>query len=388
MEKIMNSPWFLRIVALGFAALLFTYVNNENSKQINANNRSGGATVNSTEMITDLPVLVDIDQEKYFVTGIPDSVSILLEGSTAILLNTLTTKSFDIVTPDLNELGEGTYTIELLPSGLSDDLSYTIYPAEVKITIQERVSENYDVSVLFNEDSLARGYEAGEPIVDSETVLIEGAADTLGRIANVQVNVSAEENTNSDITQTLPVIVTDAAGNQLDVEVTPSEVSVTIPVTSNSRDVPMSLQQSGTPESGYTYELAIAEGEDTTANVVAEEAVLDALEEIQVPVDVTGVTESSTVEVTVPVPNGAASVLPETIEVDIIVTEEEAGNSQPNRTDEPQPSESSSAPESSEEESSQESEERESSESSSSISESSSESNSESTEENNDDNNE
>ena len=65
MEKIMNSPWFLRIVALGFAALLFTYVNNENSKQINANNRSGGATVNSTEMITDLPVLVDIDQEKY-----------------------------------------------------------------------------------------------------------------------------------------------------------------------------------------------------------------------------------------------------------------------------------------------------------------------------------
>lgn len=375
MEKIMNSPWFLRIVALGFAALLFTYVNNENSKQINANNRSGGATVNSTEMITDLPVLVDIDQEKYFVTGIPDSVSVLLEGSTAILLNTLTTKSFDIVTPDLNELGEGTYTIELLPSGLSDELSYTIYPAEVKITIQERVSENYDVSVLFNEASLARGYEAGEPIVDSETVLIEGAADTLGRIANVQVNVSAEENTNSDITQTLPVIVTDAAGNQLDVEVTPSEVSVTIPVTSNSRDVPMSLQQSGTPESGYTYELAIAEGEDTTANVVAEEAVLDALDEIQVPVDVTGVTESSTVEVTVPVPNGAASVLPETIEVDIRVSEEETGNSQPDRTDEPQPSESSYAPESSEEESSQESEERESSESSSS---------SESAEENND----
>jgi len=97
-------------LSLGFAALLFTYVNNENSKQINANNRSGGATVNSTEMITDLPVLVDIDQEKYFVTGIPDSVSILLEGSTAILLNTLTTESFDIVTPDLNELGEGTYT--------------------------------------------------------------------------------------------------------------------------------------------------------------------------------------------------------------------------------------------------------------------------------------
>lgn len=383
MEKIVNSPWFLRIVALGFAALLFTYVNNENNKQINVNNRSGGATVNSTEMITDLPVLVDIDQEKYFVTGVPESVSILLEGSTAILLNTLTTESFDIVTPDLNELGEGTYTIELLPSGLSDELSYTIYPAEVKITIQERVSESYDVSVVFNEDSLARGYEAGDPIIDSETVLIEGAADTLERIANVQVNVTAEESTNSDITETLPVIVTDAAGNQLDVEVRPSEVSVTIPVTSNSKDVPLSLQQSGIPESGYSYELAIAEGEDTTANVVAEEAVLDALEEIQVPVDVTGVTESSTVEVTVPVPNGVASLLPETIEVDIIVSkEEETGNSEPNGTDEPQTNEPRSVPESNEETSSQESEEQESSESSSSSG-SSEESSSESSEEDN-----
>ncbi|MFL2099468.1 YbbR-like domain-containing protein [Desemzia sp. FAM 23991] len=335
-EKVTNSPWFLRIVALAFAILLFAYVNNENNRQFSTNNRSGGATVNSSEMITDLPVIVNIDQEKYFVTGVPESVSILLEGSTAILLNTLTTESFDIVTPDLNELGEGTFTIELIPSGLSDELEYTLYPSEVTINIEERASDNYDVSVLFDEESLARGYEAGTPIVDTETVLVEGAASTLEQIANVQVRLSEEENINSDISETLPVIVTDAEGNQLDVEVTPSEVNVTIPVSSNNKDLPMSLIQTGTPVEGYTYELEFAEGTETIANLVAEDSVLEALTDLEVPVDITGITETSTVEIAVPIPNNATSVLPETIEVDVTVTvDEEAGNSDP--IDEPDP---------------------------------------------------
>lgn len=335
-EKVTNSPWFLRIVALAFAILLFAYVNNENNRQFSTNNRSGGATVNSSEMITDLPVIMNIDQEKYFVTGVPESVSILLEGSTAILLNTLTTESFDIVTPDLNELGEGTFTIELIPSGLSDELEYTLYPSEVTINIEERASDNYDVSVLFDEESLARGYEAGTPIVDTETVLVEGAASTLEQIANVQVRLSEEENINSDISETLPVIVTDAEGNQLDVEVTPSEVNVTIPVSSNNKDLPMSLIQTGTPVEGYTYELEFAEGTETIANLVAEDSVLEALTELEVPVDITGITETSTVEIAVPIPNNATSVLPETIEVDVTVTvDEEAGNS--DLIDEPDP---------------------------------------------------
>ncbi|MBM6615516.1 hypothetical protein JTF06_11540 [Desemzia sp. RIT804] len=391
-EKVTSSPWFLRIVALAFAILLFTYVNNENNKQFSTNNLSGGATVNSSEMITDLPVIVNIDQEEYFVTGIPESVSILLEGSTAVLLNTLTTESFDIVTPDLNELGEGTFTIELIPAGLSSELEYSLYPSEVTITIQERASENYNVSVLFNENSLARGYEAGSPIVDTETVLIEGAASTLEQIANVQVRLTEDENINSDISETLPVIVTDLEGNQLNVEVTPSEVNVTIPVSSNNKDLPLALVQTGTPVEGYLYDLEFADGAETMANIVAEDSVLDSLTELQVPVDITGMTESSTVEISVPVPDDATSVLPETIEVEVTVTaEEEADNSNPDDEPEPPTNENSgSTSESSEEsensqESSEESESSETSESSSSSesSESSEQSSSESSQEDN-----
>lgn len=323
MEKISNSPWFFRVLAVGFAILLFTFVNNENNKQFSTNNRSGGATVNSSEMISDLPVIVNVDQERYYVTGLPETASILLEGSTAILLNTLTTENFDIVTPNLNELGEGTYNIQLIPEGLSDELNYTIYPSEVTVSVQERASVEQDVEVLFDETALAEGYESGAPIIDSPTVTIEGSAATLEEIANVQAVISVEEGTDTDISETVPVVVTDQAGNHLDVQVNPSEVTVTIPVESNAKEVPISLIQAGTPESGYTYEIDYAEGQEPTVRVVGNQDALESVSEIEVPVDVTEITENSTMDVTVPVPEGASAIEPETVQVEVTVTEEE-----------------------------------------------------------------
>lgn len=334
MEKVTNSPWSLRILALAFSLLLFVYVNNENTKQFSPDNRSGGATVNSSEMITDLPVVVNVDQERYYVTGLPDTASILLEGSTAILLNTVTTENFDIVTPNLNELGEGTYTVSLMPEGLSNELDYTVYPSEVTVNVQERASDEYDVSVAFDESLLAKGYEAGTAIIDSPTVTIEGAAATLDEIAEVQAIVPVEEGTNRDISETVPVVVTDGAGNELDVRVTPSEVTVTVPVESNTKEVPISLIQTGAPDSGDTYELALAEGQESTISVVGNQAALENLSEVGVPVDVTGITETTTLTVDVPIPQGASSVEPESIEVEVTVSSEET-EAEPNNEEEP-----------------------------------------------------
>lgn len=344
MEKITNSPWFFRVLALGFAILLFTFVNNENNKQISANNRSGGATVNSSEMINDLPVLVNVDQDRYYVTGLPETASILLEGSTAILLNTLTTENFDIVTPNLNELGEGTYNIQLIPEGLSDELNYTIYPSEVTVSVQERASVEHEVAVQFDETALAEGYESGTPIIDSPTVTIEGAAATLEEIANVQAILSVEEGTDTDISETVPVVVTDQAGNHLDVQVEPNEVTVTIPVESNAKEVPVSLVQTGAPESGYTYEIDYAEGQESTVSVAGNQDALESVSEIEVPVDVSGVTETSTMDVTVPVPEGASAVEPETVQVEVTVTQEETetNNEQNNPETSPEEEQSSS----------------------------------------------
>ncbi|SFH88915.1 CdaR family protein [Pisciglobus halotolerans] len=316
-EKIMNSPWFTRIIALAFSILLFTYVNYENNDRYST--AIGGATVNSSEVITNLPIAVDVDKDRYYVTGLPETATIRLEGTTAILLNTITTQNFSIVTPNLNELGKGTHTIQLLTRGLPGELSYSIYPSEVTVTVEERRSEEHEVSVNFDERLLASGYEAGTPILDKKTVEVSGSSATMERVRHVGVNVEVEKGITKDISQKLPVTVTDAEGNPLDVSVEPSEVTVTIPITTHHKEVPVVLSETGTKEPDTTYEIALAEGQKETVDVVGEKEELKEIIELPVAVDVTGIKETTTQEITPELPEGISSVKPESIKVKVTV---------------------------------------------------------------------
>ncbi|MDN6626133.1 MAG: hypothetical protein L0K82_02815, partial [Pisciglobus halotolerans] len=326
-EKIMNSAWFARIIAIAFSVILFSYVNYENNGQYSTTN--GGASVNSSEVITNLPIVIDGDKDRYYVTGLPESATIRLEGTTAILLNTVTTQNFDIVTPDLNELGDGEHTIKLEPRGLSKELSYSIYPSEVTISIEERKSVQKKVTVNFNEQLLAEGYKAGNPILDKSTVEISGSSDTINRIEHVDVNVESESDVKKDISQKVPVIVTDQAGNPLDVTVNPSEIAVTIPVAASSKKVPISLSEIGEKEADKDYTVALAEGQEDTVNLTGSQAALEDINELPVKVDLTDVKETTTKKISLDLPAGASSVTPESISVIITV---ESGDDQQNKS--------------------------------------------------------
>lgn len=114
-EKIYNNPWFLRIVALVFALLLFSYVNFENNGRISTSNPIDGLSVNSSQVISNVPITVDVDQDKYFVSGLPETVSVKIEGSKNIIQQTITAQNFKVVAKNLNKLGVGTHKINLTP---------------------------------------------------------------------------------------------------------------------------------------------------------------------------------------------------------------------------------------------------------------------------------
>ncbi len=78
MDKMMDNPWFLRIISLLFAVLLFISVQNElEGNQINA-------VGTSSESIQDVPVEVYYDDDNLVVTGAPETLS-WLAGSTVRL---------------------------------------------------------------------------------------------------------------------------------------------------------------------------------------------------------------------------------------------------------------------------------------------------------------
>lgn len=328
MEKIYNNPWFIKIVALAFAILLFTYVNSSNNRG-QTTSSVDGLSATTTDTILDVPIVVEIDQDNYYVTGFPETVSVNISGPSSIVLNTKTTKNFDIVAADLDSLGVGTHTIELVAEGLSPQLDYKVLPEEVTITIEEKKVETFSVDVEFDDSLIEDDFEAGTPTIDYETVELTGTASTIDQVAEVKVVVNEEEGVKEDIVQTLPVLVSDADGKELDVELNPSEVTVTIPVDPIKKEVPIVLNQTGTADTDLNYELGINNQSTSTVSVKADDEMLSSLSSYPVDIDVTDISETTTQLIEVPLLEGVESVNPEKVDVTITVTKKNSqGNEQ------------------------------------------------------------
>lgn len=77
----------------------------------------------------------------------------------------------------------------------------------------------------------------------------------------------------------------------------------------------LKIKQEGTPESDI--EISSMTPDKSEVVVVGDDAVLDKIKEIEIPIDVTKIKADTVKEITVPVPTGAKSVQPTTIEVKI-----------------------------------------------------------------------
>lgn len=316
-----KSPWPSRLLSLLFAVLLFSFVHYENNSRVQSTSPSNGASITSVEVLTDIPIGINIDKDRYFVSGIPETATIRLEGPQAILTQTLATRNFEIVTPDLDELGPGRHVIRLEAEGISNQLDYSIMPSEFPVVIEEKVTKEFDINVEFDTAYLEDGYEAGTPQLSQDTVVISGAASTVEQVNQVAVVVVPEEgNITEDIEATLSILVFDASGELLNVNIEPSQVDVYIPVEGTQKSLPIALRQTGTADPNYEYTLELEQGESESVLVTGEQDLLEGMGNFVVEVDVSGVTESTLRTVPLTVPDGITEVVPEELDVVIRVS--------------------------------------------------------------------
>lgn len=312
-----ENPWISKLIALFFAIVLFAFVAYENESRNLSTNPTDGASITSSEVITNLPIDINIDRDTYFVSGIPETATIRLEGPQAILTQTLATQNFTIETPDLDELGPGNHTIELEVEGLSNQLEYSVMPAEVILEIEEKRVEDYEVRVEFNEFAhMEDGYRAEDPVLSSETVTVSGALSTMEDISDVMVVVMPEGGSiTEDIEMTLNVLVLDETGDPLNVNISPQQIDVMIPVRGTQRTLPIVLEESGVPNEDYEYALEIAQGESENVTITGESDTIEELNNFIVEVDVSGVTESTIRTIPLNLPEGITETEPEELDV-------------------------------------------------------------------------
>lgn len=317
MDKWMNSPWFIRIFSLLLALMIYVSVNIETQSNSTSRNTVGQSDV---ETVTDVPVVAYYDQENLVVSGVPQSVNVMLEGPKSIVTPTKLQRDFEVYV-DLSKLSIGKHTVPLKYRNISEKLRVTIDPATITVTIDERVSKDFPVEVDFiNKSQIADGYSPEQPIVKPNVVKVTGAKTLIDKVALVKARVDLK-GVEETIERESKVTVYDKEGNVLPLDVEPSIVDITVPIKSPSKTVPLKIERKGTLREGLSIvKMEVIPSEVT---IFGPKAKIDEIEFISgIEVDLSDITSDTTLQVDVPVPKGAKMVDPAKVIILIEIEQE------------------------------------------------------------------
>lgn len=315
-ENLFENTWMIRIIALLIALLLFGYVYSENYG-LTTTNRNDAISTNRNETISNLPIQINMDTSQYFLSGLPETVVLTLSGPESVLVQTLSAGDYNIVTEDLNLLGPGRHTIQLRAENISENLSYQLTPSLVNVEIEEKVTIESPVEVVFDSSTVDEEFIAGEPKLSKDTVIITGPSSTVERIDRIYVKVAPNSLLNSDININSVIQVEDSNKNKLNVTIEPQEINVQIPIEPYEKTVPFVVKQKGTPETGKTYEFDILDEGDVTIN--GNRNLLADIDEVEIDVDVTGIKTDTIVTLPIKLPFTTNSMSPKEVQVNVKV---------------------------------------------------------------------
>ncbi|WP_153723084.1 CdaR family protein [Sporosarcina cascadiensis] len=324
MDKFIDSPWFLRLIALFLAVILFF--------SVQAEDQSNRNTANDVfALIQDVPVEVYYDTENLVVTGVPEMVNMTIEGPANIVQTTKVLKDFTLKL-DLQDLTLGEHTVRIQAENLSDKLDVRIEPPNVHVNIEEKVTQSFRIDPEMNTRLLAEGYEVKSMDVQPGSINVTGAKSIVEAISFVKVSVTGDDKINKSFEQKARVRVLDRDLNKLSVSLEPEEVTVKVDVKEYSRDVPLKLIRKGKPAGDLTVESVTLE--EQSVRVYGPKSAVDAVKEIPAEVDLSKVSKSGKVEVTIKKPDDVSKVTPNKVKVQVVIAGEPADSDEPDKSEE------------------------------------------------------
>ena len=244
MDKLFQNKWAIRIISLILALTLYFFVNLEGNTEQNESRVDPG-NASETQVLEDVPLDIKIDAENYVVSGVPEVVSVTLEGKRSSLAPIVRLRNFEVIV-DLTDYEEGDHTVTLEYEGLPENVTAYIEPKEIDVTIESRATEQFGVDIdLVNEDKLPVGYELGEPEITPETVTLVSSREQIEQVAMVKAFVDVRDLKESIRNKEVPIVVYDAQGNDMNVRVEPETVTISIQVERPSKTVDLNLETKG-----------------------------------------------------------------------------------------------------------------------------------------------
>ncbi|MGF2716226.1 CdaR family protein [Bacillus cereus] len=319
MDKLMENNWFLKGISLLLACMLFM------SATLTEKNTTSSILpfVNeSKETLTDYPITLKYDEEKYIVSGIPQGgVKVKLEGPKAAVATAKAKSQFNIPV-DLRDRPEGTYEVSLKANGLPDDVKGIVQPATIKVTLHEKAKKYVHVDLkLSNEDQMPAGATIEKSSIKPDTVEVVGTKEEIESISSAKAYIDLK-GVNKTVTKTADVTLYNKEGKRLNVKTNPSKISVTVNVatqaTANNveKTVPLTYSKKGNLPEGLAVTNISVEPKEVT--IAGPKDILDNIQSIEgVEVDLSQLTDSTTFDASVLLPKGVTSAKPNQVKVSV-----------------------------------------------------------------------
>lgn len=295
MDKLFDSYWALRIIAFVLALALFFYV------KLEIDTGREESTSPDVHILYDVPLEVYYDDENLLVTGLPETVDVTISGTSQLVLQTKLAHDYTVFV-DLNSLMIGEHHVPIRYEGFSEKLSVSIEPSSVSLVIEERVTKEFKVDPEMSNRLLADDYVVKGMTANPSTVKVTGAKSIMDSIGYVKATVTGEQGIKGSFEQEANVKVLNTDLNRLDVQVEPEKVNVKVDIEEYSRELPITIKQTGQLKEGISLDRISAE--PTKLKVYGKKALIDELEELVVEFDVSGLEESGVHETKITVPEG------------------------------------------------------------------------------------
>lgn len=308
-DKFAGKKSTLLIVSLLLAFIVYVVIDQQSTVMLDQ----------YAEILDDRPVTAIYNEELYVVEGLPETVDITLIGQKRHIFLAKQNPTSG-VSVDLTGLAPGNHKVRLKYTQTMKSLDYKLDPSTVTVTIYEKESVNKTLTVdLLHQDNLDSKLYISNIELDRTNVIVKGAAYKLKQIATVKALVDvdsiAKQQAGETTLKDVPLVAYDANGKMVDVEIVPSTVTAKLTITSPSKTVPISIVPKGDLAFGKSIKEMTADL--TTVTIYGTQDAVDAIEQIEVSVDVDKLASDKEFKVSIKKPNGITEVSSKTLTVNV-----------------------------------------------------------------------
>lgn len=309
-DRLLFNQRYSKIVALGLAMVIYA--------SINLNTNIFEATISGAgRAINNVPISIIANTEVYEISGLPESVTVMIVGDVADITLTETQGQFRVVA-DLTGLAEGQHQVRLEPADFSPRLAVSVTPSTAIVTIERKTTQRFLLDYDFvNVNRMDLRYVLGTPELEVTEILVRASERTLDSIAFVKAFIDVA-GVNANFTKEVPIIAYNQLGERVDAQIIPSVVRVNVSVTSPNKSVPLVIDPIGSIPNGQAIASIVMDHQAVT--LYAPESVLARIDRITLPIDASTLTQDTTLVSSISIPTGIrlASISKVNVEIKLV----------------------------------------------------------------------